>query len=359
MKIALVITGRLEALTGGFLYDRFLVDALRRRGHRVEVVGLPWRPYALCLATNLSRRLRKHLFGRGWDLLLQDALAHPGLVGLNRSSAARACGPVVGIVHQVLCLQPRRAWLNTIYRFLEKRFLEELDAFVFNSEETRRQVRRLIGRERPHRVARPAGNRLGGLPPAAAIAARAQRAGPLELLFVGNLSQVKGLAELIGALAQLRQGGWRLTVVGDTEMDRAYARRVRRLASRLGHSSTVSFLGRLKGDDLREVFLRCHALVMPFAHEAFGIAALEAMGFGLPVIGSTRGGVGEFVRHGENGFRVAPGDTHSLRRHIETLWADRTLLDRMGRSAQQTHRAWPRWEESMEDACLFLEGLGR
>jgi glycosyltransferase involved in cell wall biosynthesis len=96
---------------------------------------------------------------------------------------------------------------------------------------------------------------------------------------------------------------------------------------------------------------------MPFAHESFGIAALEAMGFGLPVIGSSAGGVAEFVRHGENGFRVAPGDRESLRRHIAALHRDRELLASMGAAAFDTGSAWPSWEQSMEPACVFLEKL--
>lgn len=355
MNVALVITGRLETLTGGFIYDRFLVEALRRRGHRIELVELRCGSYALSLAESFSPGLRRRLTGGRWDLLLQDELAHPGLVGVNCSLRDRTRRPIVGIVHQLLCLQPRRKWLNAIYRFFEKRYLSGLDAFVFNSEETRRQAQQLIGRERPQRVVRPAGNRLGGSTAADAIAARAERAGPLELLFVGNLSPVKGLEGLLRALAQLPQTGWRLTVVGDAHMDQAYARRVRRLVSRLGLSTAVAFSGRLEGGDLRAVFLRSHALAMPFAHEGFGIAALEAMGFGLPVIGSTRGGVREFVRHGENGWLAAPGDLSAVGRLIETWMSDRRLLGRMGRSALATHRAWPMWEESMNGACLFLE----
>jgi glycosyltransferase involved in cell wall biosynthesis len=358
MKIALIIAGTLDSLTGGFIYDRFLAEALRRRGHRVEVVGLPARPYPLCLADNFSWKLRKPLMAGSWDLLLQDELAHPSLVALNRALQARNRRPIVGIVHQVLCLQPRRRWLNRIYRAVEKRYLAGLDGSLFNSEDTRRRVRRLIGRERPCQVARPAGDRLGRLPSPAAIAARARRTGPLELLFVGNLSPIKGLEELIRALAPTPQAGWRLTVVGAADRDRSYAQRVRRLVSRLRLFAEVSFAGRLDGSDLRDVFLRCHALAMPYAHEGFGIAALEAMGFGLPVIGSTCGGVGEFVRHGENGWLVAPGDSAALRVYVETLMKNRALLDRMGRSAYETHRAWPTWEESMGEACRFLERLG-
>ncbi len=52
MKIGLVIYGRLDTLSGGYLYDRQMAAALRQRGHRVAVVSLPAGPYALRLALN-------------------------------------------------------------------------------------------------------------------------------------------------------------------------------------------------------------------------------------------------------------------------------------------------------------------
>ena len=117
------------------------------------------------------------------------------------------------------------------------------------------------------------------------------------------------------------------------------------------------FRGRLDGEDLKAVYSRSHVLAMPFAQEGFGIAALEAMGFGLPVIGSSASGVREFVRHGENGFLVAPGDHESLRRHIELLHRDRGRLIAMGKAAYTTGCAWPPWQQSLEPACVFLEKL--
>jgi hypothetical protein len=107
MRIALVLYGRLETLTGGFLYDRYLVESLQRRGHRVAVIDLPWRHYGECLLDNFSRGLCNRMCCDPWDLILQDALVHPSLFRLNRRIRRRVRTPIVSIVHQVLCRQPR------------------------------------------------------------------------------------------------------------------------------------------------------------------------------------------------------------------------------------------------------------
>jgi glycosyltransferase involved in cell wall biosynthesis len=358
MRIALVIYGSLERLTGGFLYDRRLVEALRRRGHRVSVISLPWRPYPLCLAESISPGLKRRLTSGAWDLLLQDELTHPSLALMNRRLKRAAGRPIVAIVHQVLCRQPRRAVWNHFFRFLESAYLESVDALIFNSSATRRAAFDLLKNKRPHRVIPPSGSRFGRPPSPDAIAARLRSGGPLELLFVGNISPVKGLEPLVRALAPIPRPGWRLTVAGDTRADPGCTRRARRLVDRLNLAPAVRFTGRLEAGALRDLFQRSHLFVMPFAHEGFGIAALEAMGFGLPVMASTSGGAGEFVRHGENGWLVAPGDLAAVGRHIEALLTARGLLEQMGRSAYDAHRAWPTWEESMGEACLFLESLG-
>jgi hypothetical protein len=61
IRIALLIYGSLDTLSGGYLYDRMLVEALQRGGDTVEVVSLPWRDYARCLGDNLSPGLLRGL----------------------------------------------------------------------------------------------------------------------------------------------------------------------------------------------------------------------------------------------------------------------------------------------------------
>jgi glycosyltransferase involved in cell wall biosynthesis len=355
MRIGLVIYGRLDTLTGGYLYDRFLAETLRRRGHDVEVISLEGKPYPLGLLDNLRRRLIARLTGRRWDLLLQDELCHPSLLRLNRKIRARRQMPIVAIVHQVLCRQPRRRLLNLAYSWGERHYLRTTDGLLCVSRFNRDMARHLIGRDCPMQVAPPGGDRLGRIPSAQAIVERSRAAGPLELLFIGNLSPVKGLHPLLESIAPLPAHMWRLTVAGSLAADRGHARRILGWSARRGLDSQVRFTGLMDAENLRMLYTAGQVLVMPFAHEGFGIAALEAMAFGLPVIASGSGGVREFVRHAENGFLVAAGDLAAVRRHLELLYHDRSRLAGMGQAAWQTFLAQPGWDESMGRACEFLE----
>jgi glycosyltransferase involved in cell wall biosynthesis len=357
MRIGLVIYGRLDTLTGGYLYDRFLAEALCRRGHAVEVISLGKKPYALGLLDTLSRRLEARLADRPYDLLLQDELCHPSLFRLNRRHRVRRRTAIVGIVHQVLCRQPRCRPLNLAYRWAERHYLLSTDGLLFASRFNRDAVRHLINRDGPMLVAPPGGDRLGQIPSGRLIAERSRTAGPLELVFVGNLSPVKGLQVLLDTLSRLPWHMWRLTVAGSLSTNRRHARRILNGVARRGLASQVRFLGVADGEELRRVYSASQVFVMPFAHEGFGIAALEAMAFGLPVIGSSAGGVCEFVRHGENGFLVAADDHPAVRCHLELFYQDRARLAAMGRTALQTFSTHPTWNESMARACEFLEKL--
>jgi glycosyltransferase involved in cell wall biosynthesis len=90
---------------------------------------------------------------------------------------------------------------------------------------------------------------------------------------------------------------------------------------------------------------RHQVLAVPSLYEAFGIAYLEAMGFGLPVLGTTAGAAGELITHAEHGFLVDPGDAAALAHHVRTLQHDRKRLQRMSLAAHRRARAHPTWDD--------------
>ncbi len=356
MNIGLVIYGPLDTLTGGYLYDREMVTALEKRGHRVAVASLPMVPYPLRLAFNgRQRRLTARMPG-GLDVLIQDELCHPSLIRLNARRHGRPC-PVVALVHQVLCDEPRAPWRNRLLRQVEKRYLDGVDAFIFNSRTTRDTVWRLTPGDRPHVVAPPGGDRPGPRPTPKTIALRDQNSGPLRLLFLGNLIPRKGLLPLIEALAGLPRDIWTLRVAGRLDMDRTHVRRVRRLLRHWGLMDRVRLLGPREGSLLADELARAQVLCMPYAYEGFGMATLEAQGFGLPVIGSRAGATRELVESGVNGYLVQPGDHAAVRRTVVDLHQDRPALARMSLAARRRFDAHPTWEGSMGLLASFLEHL--
>jgi glycosyltransferase involved in cell wall biosynthesis len=97
-----------------------------------------------------------------------------------------------------------------------------------------------------------------------------------------------------------------------------------------------------------------HLLVVPSSYEGFGIAYLEAMGFGLPAIGSTAGAAKEIITHGINGYLVTPGDSRTLSVHINSLIENREQLCTMAFAALDRFTQHPSWSETGRAVHQFL-----
>ena len=96
----------------------------------------------------------------------------------------------------------------------------------------------------------------------------------------------------------------------------------------------VRFLGYLP--EVREVLGRMQLLVMPTMHfESFGIAAVEAMAMGLPVVASRVGGLAEIVEDGRTGFLVKPGDAVELAGAVQRLMDSPDMRARMGQAGRR------------------------
>lgn len=364
MRIGLVIYGTLDTLSGGYLYDRKLVEYLRACGDSVEIVSLPWRAYPRHLLDNFSPAWSRRLAALDVDILLQDELNHPSLAWANRV-LKNAPFPVVSIVHHLRASEEHPAWLLPFYRWVERRYLASVDGFVFNSRTTQRTVEALLFNHKEHKgtqriVAYPAANHLD-VPTTETVERlideRNARSGPVELLFVGNLIPRKGLHHLLAALAQLPNRDWQLHVVGKADVDFGYTSQIQAQIARLGLSGSVALHGRVSDGRLTELLLRADLLAVP-SYEGFGIVYLEAMAFGLPVIASTAGAAHEIVQPGVNGFLVEPADTNGLTNGLtKTLTRcldDRSALAEMGRAARQVYDGHPTWADTGERIRNFL-----
>lgn len=357
MKLALLIYGSLDTLSGGYLYDRQLVAHLRRCGDSVEIVSLPWRSYPRHLADNVDDDLLRRLRALNVDLLLQDELNHPSLWWINQRLRGTVDYPLVGIMHHLRADEEHpRLWMP-LYRWVERRFLRTLDAAIYNSESTRRAVAALAGQDIPGVVAVPAADHLH--PPAtadvAALLERRRQETPLRLLALGTVIPRKGIHHLLDTLARLPLEGWTLDVVGSLTVDRGYVAQLRRRIATLGLTANVHLRGRLSDDDVVAALRRSHALAL-LSFEGFGIAFLEAMSFGLPVIAARTGAAPDLIDEGVNGFLVDQSDLAAAAAKI-TLLTDPARRTKMGQAARRRYEQHPTWTDSATRARAYLQTL--
>jgi glycosyltransferase involved in cell wall biosynthesis len=344
MKIGLVIYGTLSTVSGGYLYDRKLVDYLREQGDTVEIISLPWRNYAAHLTDNFHFRLPN-----GLELLIQDELNHPSLIASNLQPHPY---PVISLVHHLRCSEKRHPLPNAIYRWIETRYLRSVDGFIFNSETTRANVESIAGRNLPHVVAHPPADKFSTQITKQQVEERAA-AGPLRILFLGNVIQRKGMHTLLEAV-RIAHREVTLDVAGSLETDPPYAEKMQQAVLEFGLSSRITFHDSVSDQRLRSLLGAAHLLAVPSSYEGYGIAYLEGMGFGLPAIGTDAGAAREVIREGKTGFLISPEDAGKLANHLDRLAGDRTLLVEMSLNALDWYRQQPPWAESAARIREFL-----
>jgi len=354
LKIGLIIYGSLETLTGGYLYDRKLVEYLRGCGDQVRIFSLPWRNYGKHLLDNVSSKLLHSLITSELDLLLEDELNHPSLFLLNRRLKPKERYPIVSIVHHLRCKELRPAWQNRLYSLVERGYLATVDGFVFNGQTTRATVEHLAAPHKPWVVAYPGKDSVKPDIVREQIESRALQTNPLRVLFVGSLIPRKELHTLIAALSRLPRENWRLDVIGSLETDGAYSVRIQNEIERYGLADHVTLLGSMPAAQLAQYYAKSHVLAVPSSFEGFGIVYLEGMGFGLPAIASTSGAAHEIITHGWDGFLVEPGDAESLAGCLDRLHRDRDELMRMSFAALERYAIHPTWEQCAESIRGFL-----
>ena len=144
-------------------------------------------------------------------------------------------------------------------------------------------------------------------------------------LFVGRLSEEKGIQTMLRAWAPLKEIP--LKVIGDGP-----------LAGQLKKSPQILFLGPMSNEKVRDAMCRAAFLVLPSEwYEGFPLVIAEAYSQGLPVIGSRIGGLPELIEHKFTGLLFNPGDADDLTEKILWASANETKLREMGTNARNIY----------------------
>jgi glycosyltransferase involved in cell wall biosynthesis len=179
--------------------------------------------------------------------------------------------------------------------------------------------------------------------------------GPLRCLAVARLIERKGLGELIRALGLLERGRFRLEIVGGGPDEGV----LRKLANEVGVGREVHFLGALDRSQVARCYRDADLFTLPSSAEAFGNVFAEALASGLPIVGSSIGGIPDLVEHGTNGLLVQPGDLHALAGAIRYLADDPDLRRQMAARNRAKAEATLEWSQVTRRYLSTYEAIQR
>lgn len=159
--------------------------------------------------------------------------------------------------------------------------------------------------------------------------------GPLRLFCCARLNIVKGHVELVDAVAGLRDRGIdvRLDIAGEDDAGgTGFRRQLEEHIAAAGLTGVVRLLGAISAEAVRDALHAAHVFVLASWGEPLGVAYMEAMASGVPVIGTRAGGVTELIDDGENGLLVEPRDVAALAEAILQVASDKALALRLAAS---------------------------
>jgi len=148
------------------------------------------------------------------------------------------------------------------------------------------------------------------------------------VMHISNFREVKRVPDVVRIFAKVREKlNSRLLLVGEgPELSNT-----RQLVRELDIEPYVSFLG--KQDDIPGILSLADVFLLPSEKESFGLVALEAMACGVPVVGSTAGGIPEVVQHGVTGFLAPIGDVEKMARYTIHLLSNDNLRQQFVQAA--------------------------
>ncbi|HET7257779.1 MAG TPA: glycosyltransferase [Xanthobacteraceae bacterium] len=341
-EVVFAVPGDLANPTGGYAYDRRIIEGLAALGWRTAVVdlgdGFPF-------PTNAARaaaRTRLAALPIGPPIVI-DGLAFGALP--EAAAALGATHSLVALVHHPLALETGlSAAASASLRASERTALACARHVIATSTTTARLL--AADYDVPS-------ERLSVVEPGTERVATGPRRveSVIALLSVGAVVPRKGYDVLVAALARLKHLPWRLVIAGDCGRSVDTFRRLVADVAALGLSDRVRLAGTVTAEELASLYASADLFVLPSRFEGYGMAYAEAIAHGVPVIGTNAGAIPETVP-ADAGVLVPPDDVDILAATLQRLMDNPAERERLAAGARAT--AFPSWRGQ---AALFARAL--
>ena len=342
-RLVFAIPGDLITATGGYIYDRHVIEGLRANGWQVQVLGLgDGFPYPD--AKTRERACENLLKLEVGVPLVVDGLAFGVLPEV--AAQLRPRHPLIALVHHPLAFETGlSAEQSEHFKDTERRALKHATWVVVTSPATLKDVIE-------HFAVSP--RAITSILPGTDRVAKVQSStlqGPLQLLSVGSVVKRKGFDVLLAALGSLKELSWHLTIAGDLTRDAQAVAQLHVDLKRFDLSGRVSVLGAVDSVQLQVLYAQADVFVLASRFEGYGMAYAEALAHGLPVIGTNAGAIPDTVPN-TAGLLAEPDDVDSLRHVLSQILQDSALRQRLSQGALVAAAQQPSWADC---TALFEE----
>ena len=339
------IPGDLRSPTGGYAYDRRVIELLPHFGVNVQHVKLSAAfpnpaPKDIKDADRLIAATPKSA------ALLVDGLA----LGAFPASSLPCDGRrLIAIVHHPLFLETGLPHARKVeLKASERNALQRADHIVVTSRTTARILAEELGADpRKITVAEP------GTDPAW----RATGTGsPLHILAVGAVSPRKSYDHLVEALVPLREIDWKLTIAGALDRHPQAAETLRKKIEKSKFTDRITLAGKVVPATLDRYYESADLFVSASLFEGYGMVIAEAMARGLAIV-TTTGGAAADTAHRSAALHVQPGNIAEMTTALRRALSDKKLRDKLADASWDLGRTLPTWHETARRIAAVVLGL--
>jgi glycosyltransferase involved in cell wall biosynthesis len=344
MQVHFVVPGPLDQRTGGYLYDRRIIEGLRAEGRPVTVHELAGR---FPLVDDAAREAAAAAVGAmAGGMPVIDGLALPAFADLRERLPRRW----IALVHHPLALEsglPAER-VEALAR-IERRLLSSAGRVIVTSPHTASDVAAYHVPEARIGVVLP------GTEPAPV--ARGSGGPGLALLCVASLTPRKGHQVLLKALAELVDLDWHLTCVGSLERDPQTAQAIGAAIARLGLDARVTLVGERDEAGLAPLYDGADLFVLASYHEGYGMVLAEALARGLPIVATKAGAIPGTVPPSA-GMLVEPGDPAAFAGALRQIMTEPALRDLLSAGATSERERLASWADAVRAFSAELDRAG-
>ena len=343
MRIAFFAPAPLDLLTGGNVYNRRMIAEWQSAGHEVAATGIGGiHP----LADDAARAAA----AAAWAAMPADAV--PVIDNLVLASFAPLADQLttrraVLLDHHPTGLEPGLdAAMAAALVEIEKQLIPHFRRIVVTSATTAKTLLTDFG---------ACEAQLATVIPGTDDAPRSQGSGgeTVHVLSIGSLIPRKGHDVLLRAMARLFDLNWRLTIAGTARLDPACADTLRVLASELGITEKVTFLGETTGKPLAKLWNSADIFALATRYEGFGMVIAEALKHGLPVLVGNGGAAGALLTP-ETGAICPVDDVDQTSKAMRRLIFDTDLRREMSDAAWLAGQKLPGWKTQADAFAALL-----
>ncbi len=349
--LTLIVPGEPDQRTGGYIYDGKIVEALRRMGWMVDVIGLEGE-FPLADQTAVAAMDATLSSQADGAAVVIDGLALSAVPEAIASHAQRL--DLSALVHPPLADETGLAESDRAHLLeSERRALSLCRRIIVTSSFTARRLRELgLSADVAH-VVEPGVEAQALAPAAVARLNNVTEPEQERLLCVASLTPRKGQDVLLEALAALPRDGWRCRLSGSDQRHPAFASRLKAQIQRLNLADRVELAGERDESQLNADYGWATVCVLPSHYEGYGMVVSESLARGLPMICTSGGALADTLPEGA-GVKVPPNNAEALHAALQRWLSQPQLRREWTRGAARIRETLPSWADS---ARRFADAL--